>query len=269
MAIDNIENLDNWDIIVPLQDEKYSEYIKRILLSRENIKIKNVYQERHHITPKTLGGSNDSDNLIYLFPQEHYYAHRLLAIENPHEKGLQLAWWNMCQCTQNGAREYNISADDYALAREKAAKANSELRKGMKFSEEHKEHLCGHGKPVVNLTTKKYYASAKEAAQDTGTTSTKIIECCKGKRGSIGKDPITKEAYIWRYKGEEDKDFGFNLFIIVRKVECIETGEVYNNIREASRETGVGRYTIKSDCDDNIKKSRTNKKRLHFKYFSE
>ena len=35
-----------------------------------------------------MGGTNDSSNLIYLYAQEHYYAHKLLAYENPHEKGL-------------------------------------------------------------------------------------------------------------------------------------------------------------------------------------
>ena len=30
-----------------------------------------------------MNGSNDEDNLVYLYAQEHYYAHKLLAIENP------------------------------------------------------------------------------------------------------------------------------------------------------------------------------------------
>lgn len=66
-------------IITPLKDEKYSDYIQRILNARENKKDKNFYQEKHHIVPKTMGGSNDKENLIYLYAQEHYYAHKLLA----------------------------------------------------------------------------------------------------------------------------------------------------------------------------------------------
>ena len=36
-----------------------------------------------------MNGSNDEDNLVYLYAQEHYYAHKLLAIENPKNNGLQ------------------------------------------------------------------------------------------------------------------------------------------------------------------------------------
>jgi len=55
---------------------------------RQNKKVENKYQEKHHIIPKCLGGNNDEENLIYLFPEEHYYAHKLLAIENPHNKSI-------------------------------------------------------------------------------------------------------------------------------------------------------------------------------------
>lgn len=91
--------------IIPKENEKYNSYIQRILGYRNNIKDNGEYQEKHHIIPKCLGGSNDEDNLIFLYPQEHYYAHKLLALENPNNQKLQYAWWNMRQCTQM-VREY-------------------------------------------------------------------------------------------------------------------------------------------------------------------
>ena len=36
------------------------------------------YTESHHIIPKSLGGSNDSSNLVNLTLREHFIAHRLL-----------------------------------------------------------------------------------------------------------------------------------------------------------------------------------------------
>ena len=36
------------------------------------------YYERHHITPKCMGGLNNQENLIYLTAREHYVAHWLL-----------------------------------------------------------------------------------------------------------------------------------------------------------------------------------------------
>lgn len=34
--------------------------------------------ERHHIIPKSLGGGNDKDNLVFLTCREHLLCHRLL-----------------------------------------------------------------------------------------------------------------------------------------------------------------------------------------------
>ena len=103
--------------IIPNEDELYKEYIDRILSLRENKKALNAYQEKHHIIPKCTGGDNSSTNLIWLYAEEHYYAHKLLALENPNEKGLQLAWWNMCQCNERGNRKYKVDASEYAKAR--------------------------------------------------------------------------------------------------------------------------------------------------------
>lgn len=36
------------------------------------------YSERHHIIPKSLGGSNGASNIIHLTPKEHYVSHHLL-----------------------------------------------------------------------------------------------------------------------------------------------------------------------------------------------
>ena len=39
---------------------------------------KQCYCERHHIIPKSIGGSNSSYNLVNLTAKEHFIAHRLL-----------------------------------------------------------------------------------------------------------------------------------------------------------------------------------------------
>ena len=39
----------------------------------------NEYQEIHHILPKSMGGSNNADNLVSLTAREHFIAHVLLA----------------------------------------------------------------------------------------------------------------------------------------------------------------------------------------------
>ena len=76
--------------IQALEGETYQEYIDRILTSRPNKKISKS-QQRHHILPKSRGGTNDEDNLIWLFASEHAKAHYLYSKEHPHDSGMAYA----------------------------------------------------------------------------------------------------------------------------------------------------------------------------------
>lgn len=51
--------------------------------------------ERHHITPKCLGGSDKKRNRVSLTPEEHYVAHMLLRRIYPQERGLWFALLRM------------------------------------------------------------------------------------------------------------------------------------------------------------------------------
>lgn len=112
-----------------MEKEKYDDYIARILSSRENNKDIENYQEKHHIKPKCLGGTDSKDNLIYLYGQEHYYAHKLLAEEFPTSQELNWAWWNMCHCNID-KRDIKISPDEYEDSRQRFAKTISEAFSG-------------------------------------------------------------------------------------------------------------------------------------------
>ena len=48
------------------------------LVSRGKNRTLDGYNEKHHIIPKCVGGSDDMDNLVSLTPEEHYVAHQLL-----------------------------------------------------------------------------------------------------------------------------------------------------------------------------------------------
>lgn len=47
-----------------------------------NAKVRSIskeeYTERHHIIPKSLGGSNRKENIVRLYPREHFVCHVLL-----------------------------------------------------------------------------------------------------------------------------------------------------------------------------------------------
>lgn len=48
------------------------------IVTRAKTRVTNEYTERHHILPRSLGGSDDKDNLVDLTPREHLIAHMLL-----------------------------------------------------------------------------------------------------------------------------------------------------------------------------------------------
>lgn len=47
--------------------------------AKNRTKLDGFYYEKHHIIPKSFGGSNKNDNIVYLTGREHFVAHMLLA----------------------------------------------------------------------------------------------------------------------------------------------------------------------------------------------
>ena len=58
-------------------DNKYTR-IYYTIIERAKSKIISGYTEKHHIIPKSLGGSNDNDNIVALTAREHFICHLLL-----------------------------------------------------------------------------------------------------------------------------------------------------------------------------------------------
>lgn len=60
-------------------NNKYTSIYYSIIEKSKNRKISG-YTEKHHIIPKSLGGSNKSNNLVKLTAREHYICHILLVL---------------------------------------------------------------------------------------------------------------------------------------------------------------------------------------------
>lgn len=134
----------------------FEEYIAIIHSRQQEPLIKGQYGEKHHIIPKSCGGSNAKWNLVKLTPEEHYRCHYLLTFIYPdgdyHNK-MVYAWW-MMKRVQDSAIE--ISAEEYGRLRREYARVNSQTHKGfhspckgVPLSEEHKRKLseAKKGKP--------------------------------------------------------------------------------------------------------------------------
>lgn len=75
------------------------------------------YHERHHITPKCIGGTDDEENLIDLYAREHFIAHMMLAKENPDNKKLTLAWHIMTNVKTTHQQRYQVTPEEYEESR--------------------------------------------------------------------------------------------------------------------------------------------------------
>ena len=118
---------------------KYTKWYFSII---ENAKHREVsgYIERHHIIPRSLGGSNSKNNLISLSAKEHFVCHVLLTKmldehTSEYKKMLHAIMlfkgMNNEQPRYINSRLYESLKKDYAIIRSKA-------RKGVSLSEEHK-----------------------------------------------------------------------------------------------------------------------------------
>lgn len=57
----------------------YSEFINDRRLKESELKESGAYFERHHVIPRSLGGDDSDGNLLALTPEDHFFAHILLA----------------------------------------------------------------------------------------------------------------------------------------------------------------------------------------------
>jgi len=104
----------------------------------QRVKPKDVYSERHHIVPKSIGGTNCSTNLVYLSARVHFICHRMLCKIYPESDKLKFAFWAMNnQLNGDVQRYYKITSRTFQTAKEQFAIANSNLHSGKTLSPEH------------------------------------------------------------------------------------------------------------------------------------
>jgi hypothetical protein len=119
----------------------YEEYIYNILNGRGRFACGDEYHERHHIVPRCMGGTDDKENLIDLFAEEHFEAHKLLAFENPGNDKLIYAWWAMSHLKDKNQKRVEVSAEDYKEAKSK-------------YQEVCKQRMTGDNNPMFGISPK-------------------------------------------------------------------------------------------------------------------
>lgn len=87
-----------------------------------------AYSERHHILPKSMGGTDCAANLVWLTAREHYLVHWLL-FKIYRNRQMAFAWYRMTHARRAVSR---YSSHSFAYAKKARAAAMSELFRGGK-----------------------------------------------------------------------------------------------------------------------------------------
>lgn len=167
----------------------YNEFINNIISERG---LRGVDQtkpfEKHHIIPVCLHGSDDEDNIIFLYLNEHYMAHKLLALENPHN-GRLLKAWNM----MSRVKDKEITEEEYVylktLFQEDMSKNNpnndGHVRKGKSLTQETKDKISK--KALGKKRTTPIWNKGKKLSEE---HKRHCSEALRGRKGS----PVSEET---------------------------------------------------------------------------
>jgi hypothetical protein len=155
------------------------------------------YYEKHHIIPKSEGGTNTVENLVLLTAREHFIAHWLLFRAKPHIKTRAYSFWKMCTQQNPHQTRYTPSSRSYQEARQAFTEVNSKKHKGKTLTEEHRKQISERrrGKPT------------RTGIPCTEETKKAISEANKGKIAwNKGKAHLqkTREAISQTKKGVEN-----------------------------------------------------------------
>lgn len=97
-------------------DNKYTKWYFKLIDSRkERIFEINDYSEKHHIIPKSLGGSNKKDNIIKLTAKEHFICHRLLVKMTEGKEKVKMSYALRCMINRENTHQkrYKITGAKY------------------------------------------------------------------------------------------------------------------------------------------------------------
>jgi hypothetical protein len=111
---------------------KYKQWYTNITERAKN-RYLDSYTESHHIVPRSLGGSDEADNLVNLTAREHFICHWLLVkMTTGQEHHKMLNALRMMRAEKPGQHRYNtkITARVYESIKQEYAKLQSKTLKG-------------------------------------------------------------------------------------------------------------------------------------------
>ena len=186
---------------------------------------KNQYTEKHHIIPKSMGGSNHSDNLILLTGREHFIAHVLLW-KTYRNKETNFALWSM---KMKKERNFLLSSKTYEqlkiehslfqsermkidnpMLKQSAKDKVSHSRVGSKVSKQTKlkMSIAQKGVPKIKETKQKMSAASKgkpKSEQHKKSMSINHYDASGKNNPMYGRSVVKEKNLKWYTDGLKNK----------------------------------------------------------------
>lgn len=204
---------------------KYSKYYFNIVAkAKTRNPATHTYVEKHHIVPRSLGGSNTPDNIVKLTAREHLICHQLLIrmTSGIQRSKMAFAAWRMV-FSSNKHKRTKVIARVYESIKLEMSRAASERSKLYRHSDESKKKIAQSkigktrnvtwGDKISKANTGKKRGPASPAAvlansiSHKGLSNGPMTESAKKKLsstktgGKIHVDPVTgRRFYIYPTK---------------------------------------------------------------------
>jgi hypothetical protein len=187
--------------------------------------------ERHHIIPKSIGGSNSKNNIVYLTFREHFLAHWLLIkfTEKEDKKKMQYAFFMLTRANKHQSGR-TVTSWQY----ERSNQAHVEAMRGNKFS--------------LGIPNTAEYKHTEEWKIEKSLSM-------KGNKNALGwrateeqrAQNSARNMGNKNARGNKGKRMG-SLNHMSKKVLCVDTGKIYGSMNEAARELNVRVSNIRRCC---------------------
>jgi len=234
---------------------KYTKWYYNIVHNAQSRTLLVGYKERHHIVPRSLGGSNEPCNIVNLTAKEHYIVHLLLphmVLDPIHKKKMWMALRCMSKMIYKTHKRYNGASRFYEKAKinidfgqhSRGKSLSTERRQqisehltGRKLSEETKKKIgkSNRGKPRLPMSqaTRIKISQAHKGRALTADHKQKISESSKrrgnnGFKGKGSRGPAKTES-LKRFQetvSSRPLDWKMNPRIQVECPHCGKRGDV-------------------------------------------
>jgi len=196
---------------IEIKQNKYKQWYEQIVLRAQIRTLSDdIYTEKHHIIPRSIGGNNSKENIVNLTAREHFICHWLLVkMTNSRARMKMVYALRMMRAAPVNQPRYNniFTSRIYEYYKQEFIKAHTERVTGWKYTDEQKLRMSIAQKKSYQETwtdemKAKRNAAVAEANRRRVYTDEMRANRSKGLKG-IKRSPEYCEMLSKRWKGKK------------------------------------------------------------------